>query len=59
MYMVTISLKIPDRVLKMIDDLVEEGLYPSRSEFIRTAIIQLLRRELRVRENARKKQYLS
>ena len=54
--MITISLKLPKKMLELIDELVREGLYPSRSEVIRTAIILLLRREFR---NARKKQYLS
>ena len=36
--MENISIKIPDRVLEAIDYLVDEGIFSSRSSFIRTAI---------------------
>ena len=51
MYMVTISLKLPKKILELIDELVREGLYPSRSEVIRTAIIKLLREYYRSDHN--------
>ncbi|MHA1712837.1 MAG: ribbon-helix-helix domain-containing protein [Candidatus Ranarchaeia archaeon] len=40
------TLHIPEACLKGVDQLVEDGLYPNRSEVIRTAIRDLLRREL-------------
>ena len=40
------TLHIPEACLKGLDKLVENGLYPNRSEVIRTAIRDLLRREL-------------
>ncbi len=33
-----ITKRIPEKYLKMIDELIESGVYPSRSEFIREAI---------------------
>lgn len=41
-----ISVKIPDSHLEGLDDLVRLGIYPSRSEAIRVAIRDLLRKEL-------------
>ena len=40
------TLHIPEACLKGLDKLVDNGLYPNRSEVIRTAIRDLLRREL-------------
>jgi Arc/MetJ-type ribon-helix-helix transcriptional regulator len=41
-----ISVKVPDQFVEGLDDLVRNGVYPSRSEAIRVAIRDLLRREL-------------
>ncbi|MHC1628838.1 MAG: ribbon-helix-helix domain-containing protein [Candidatus Nezhaarchaeales archaeon] len=41
-----ITVKIPDAYLRDLDELVKTGLYPSRSEAIRTAVRELLRKEL-------------
>ena len=41
-----INFKIPEGMLRDIDRLVEAGLYPSRSALIRTAVRDLLKREL-------------
>jgi len=36
--LITISVKLPEWMIKLIDDLVHQELYSSRSEFIREAI---------------------
>jgi len=41
-----VTVKIPELYLEGIDELVRHGRYSSRSEVIRTAIRDLLRREL-------------
>jgi len=41
-----ISFKAPSMYLEGLDELVREGVYSSRSEAIRTAIRDLLKREL-------------
>jgi len=41
-----ITVKVPELYLESIDELVKGGQYSSRSEVIRTAIRDLLRREL-------------
>ena len=40
------TLHIPEACLKGVDEPVDTGLYPNRSEVIRTAVRDLLRREL-------------
>ena len=40
-----ISVKLPQPLLELLDQLVKEGKYASRSMAIRYAIIDLLRRE--------------
>ncbi len=49
--MIIITVKMSDIYVKGLDKLVELGLYPSRSEAIRVAIRDLLRRELWVDGN--------
>lgn len=44
--MKTVSVKMPERILKAIDELVEKGAYRSRSEAVRAAVAELLRSEL-------------
>ena len=44
--MKTVSAKIPERILRAIDELVEKGVYRSRSEAVRAAVAELLRSEL-------------
>ncbi len=41
-----ITVKMSDIYVKGLDKLVETGMYPSRSEAIRVAVRDLLRREL-------------
>ncbi|MCC6045382.1 MAG: ribbon-helix-helix domain-containing protein [Ignisphaera sp.] len=41
-----VTVKMPETYLEAIDELVRMGRYSSRSEVIRTAIRELLRREL-------------
>jgi Arc/MetJ-type ribon-helix-helix transcriptional regulator len=41
-----LSLKMPDALVEGMDELVRRGLYPSRSAVIRTAVRDLLRKEL-------------
>jgi Arc/MetJ-type ribon-helix-helix transcriptional regulator len=45
-----ISFKAPSAFLEELDELVRSGVYSSRSEAIRTAIRDLLKRELEWRE---------
>ncbi len=44
--MKTISVNIPEAFVKGLEDLVQKGLYANRSEAIRVAIRDLLKREL-------------
>ena len=41
-----IAVHLPERILKDIQQLVDNGLYPNRSEAIRIAIRDLLKHEL-------------
>ncbi|MBN2229751.1 MAG: type II toxin-antitoxin system ParD family antitoxin [Candidatus Thorarchaeota archaeon] len=41
-----IAVHLPDRIVIDIQQLVDKGLYPNRSEAIRIAIRDLLKREL-------------
>ncbi len=41
-----ISVQLPQGLIKAMDQLVKQGIYPNRSEIIRTAIRELLKREL-------------
>jgi len=41
-----VSFKAPDALMDLVDRLVEAGRYASRSEAIRAAILDLVRREL-------------
>ena len=41
-----IAVHLPERIVEDIQRLVEKGLYPNRSEAIRIAIRDLLKREL-------------
>jgi len=41
-----ISVQIPQGLLKGMDQLVKQGAYPNRSEVIRAAIRELLKKEL-------------
>ncbi|MEM4576299.1 MAG: ribbon-helix-helix domain-containing protein [Candidatus Nezhaarchaeales archaeon] len=40
-----ITVKIPEAYLRELDELVRSGIYPSRSEAIRTALRDLLTKE--------------
>jgi Ribbon-helix-helix protein, copG family. len=48
-----VTVKMPEHYLEKIDKLVEEGLYLSRSDFIRTAIREHLMKELKKLEEER------
>jgi len=41
-----ITVKIPEAYLRELDELVKLGVYPSRSEAIRVALRELLKKEL-------------
>ncbi|WP_457751816.1 ribbon-helix-helix domain-containing protein [Thermococcus sp.] len=41
-----ISVQLPPGLIKAMDQLVKQGVYPNRSEIIRTAIRELLKKEL-------------
>lgn len=41
-----ISVQLPQSLINAIDTLVKRGVYPNRSEAIRTAIRELIRKEL-------------
>ena len=41
-----ISVQLPQGLIRAMDQLVKQGIYPNRSEIIRTAIRELLRKEL-------------
>jgi len=41
-----ITVKIPEAYLRELDELVRSGMYPSRSEAIRVALRELLKKEL-------------
>ncbi len=43
--MVLISVHIPKQMLEELDEFVKQGIFPSRSEAIRTAVWELVRRE--------------
>jgi len=40
-----ISMKLPEALAEMLDDLVRMGLYPSRSAAIRAAVRDLIKKE--------------
>ncbi|MEM2902760.1 MAG: ribbon-helix-helix domain-containing protein [Candidatus Bathyarchaeia archaeon] len=40
------TLKLPEALIQGLDELVKKGSYPNRSEVIRSAVRDLLRREL-------------
>jgi Arc/MetJ-type ribon-helix-helix transcriptional regulator len=48
--MVLLSVHLPKQLLEEIDNLVAQGLFPSRSEAIRTAVWELVRRESQRRD---------
>ncbi|MHA2380745.1 MAG: ribbon-helix-helix domain-containing protein [Candidatus Thorarchaeota archaeon] len=50
-----IAVHLPERIVSDIERLVEKGLYPNRSETIRIAIRDLLKRELWDRGNSEHK----
>lgn len=41
-----VTVKIPEAYLRELDELVRSGVYPSRSEAIRVALRELLKKEL-------------
>jgi len=45
---VHLTLKIGENLVRMIDEMVEKGYYKSRSEFVRMAIIEKIRREAQI-----------
>ena len=45
MTMKLISVKLPIGLIEAIDDMVRDGFYPSRSAVIRTALVDLIKKE--------------
>jgi len=43
----TVSVKLPEWMVKIMDDLVHQGLFPSRSELIREALRDHLKKYLK------------
>ena len=41
-----VTVKLPEGLIKGLDDLVKQGMYPSRSSAIRAAVRDMLKREL-------------
>ena len=41
-----VTVKIPEALIDGMDELVKKGMYPSRSSAVRTAVRDLLRKEL-------------
>ena len=41
-----VTVKLPEGLIKGLDDLVRQGMYPSRSSAIRAAVRDMLKREL-------------
>lgn len=41
-----ISVKMPEALIEGMDELVKKGVYPSRSALMRTAVRDLLKKEL-------------
>jgi antitoxin ParD1/3/4 len=41
-----VSVKLPEGYIKGLDELVEKGMYPSRSSAVRTAVRDMLKSEL-------------
>jgi Arc/MetJ-type ribon-helix-helix transcriptional regulator len=48
-----VTVKLPETLIEGMDELVKSGLYPSRSDVIRTAVRDLLRIELWQRQPSR------
>ncbi|MEM1538359.1 MAG: ribbon-helix-helix domain-containing protein [Candidatus Nezhaarchaeales archaeon] len=44
--MKVVTVKLPEFLLKKLDELVEAGIFPSRSEAIRTALRNQIEKEL-------------
>ena len=40
----TVAVRVPKKVVEMVDELIREGYYQNRSDFLRTAIRLLLRK---------------
>lgn len=57
-----VTVKMPDAYIEGLDELVKDGRYSSRSEAIRIAVRDLLRRELWLRDSipySPKERYIS
>lgn len=52
MAMKLITLHLPPRFVRELDELVREGRYPNRSEAIRVAVRDLLREEVWINKKA-------
>jgi len=48
MRMKYVVFRLPERQLEKLDKLVAEGLFPTRSEALRTAVLNLLRKHRKV-----------
>lgn len=45
-YMEVVQVRLPEKIVKKIDDLVAQGFYSSRSDFIRTKIRRVLEEQM-------------
>jgi Arc/MetJ-type ribon-helix-helix transcriptional regulator len=52
--MKVLSIRLPEEYVKAMDEIVRMGIYPSRSEFIRAAIREHLKREIDSSSNIRR-----
>jgi len=53
--MILVTALLPERLVEMLDELVAMGLYPSRSDAIRQAVRDLLRREWELVKSTRRR----
>ncbi|MCS7368433.1 MAG: ribbon-helix-helix domain-containing protein [archaeon GBS-70-058] len=44
--MKVISIRLPEEYVRIMDEIIRLGIYPSRSEFVRAAIREHLKREI-------------
>jgi len=52
--MKVISIRLPEEYVRVMDELIRIGVYPSRSEFVRAAIREYLRIEIEKSTDFRK-----
>ncbi|MCR6669000.1 MAG: ribbon-helix-helix domain-containing protein [archaeon YNP-WB-040] len=52
--MKVLSIRLPEEYVKAMDEIIRMGIYPSRSEFVRAAIREHLKREIDSSSNIRR-----